>query len=272
MQRIVVIGTSGAGKTTLAREIARRKGVPHVEIDAFQWQPNWTAATRDELRAAMAAAVAPNAWVVDGNYLNVRDVVWPRADTIVWLDYSFLVVFGRVLRRTMHRVLFRDELWNGNYEKWSFLFTRDSILWWVITTHGRRRREIPEALAQSEFSHLRVVRFRSPRQANEWLKGISDEGTMSLKDELKEYYTVEELAALLRVTDSAIEKLAHGGEIAHDIVDAAMRIPRREVEKLLTQRRRVKMRRAGLAGLGLLAAIAGGVAAMKMRNRDGDNE
>ncbi len=91
---------------------------------------------------------------------------------------------------------------------------------------------------------------------------------MGLKDELKEYYTVEELAAVLRVTDAAIEKLAHGGEIAHDMVDAAIRIPRHEVEKLLGKRRRVKMRRAGLAGLGVLAAIAGSFAALKLRKRE----
>ena len=95
---------------------------------------------------------------------------------------------------------------------------------------------------------------------------------MSLKDELKEYYTVEELAAVLRVTDAAIEKLAQGGEVAHDIVDAVIRIPREEAEKLLGKRHRVKMRRAGLAGLGILVAIAGGIAAMKMRTRDDDNE
>ena len=91
---------------------------------------------------------------------------------------------------------------------------------------------------------------------------------MALKDELKEYYTVEELATVLRVTDAAIEKLVQAGELAADIGEAALRIPREEAEKLIGKRNRVKLRRAGLAGLGFLAAVAG-VAAWKMKRRDG---
>ena len=94
---------------------------------------------------------------------------------------------------------------------------------------------------------------------------------MSLKDELKDYYTVEELAAVLRMTEATIEKLARGGEIAHHVAGAAIRIPRHEVEKLVGKRRRVKMRRAGLAGLGILAALAG-VAAAKLRSRDDESD
>lgn len=91
---------------------------------------------------------------------------------------------------------------------------------------------------------------------------------MSLKDDLKEYYTIEELASLLRVTNAAIEKLEQGGEIVGDAFGAVTRFPRREVEKLLHKKRHLQKRRAGLAGLGLLAAIAGGFAALKLRNRD----
>lgn len=96
---------------------------------------------------------------------------------------------------------------------------------------------------------------------------------MSLKDELKEYYTVEELASLLRVTRAVIEKWEQGGELAGEVFEAVTRYPRREVEKLLGKQRRakwVKMRRAGVAVLGILAAIAGAVAAKKLRNRDDD--
>jgi len=91
---------------------------------------------------------------------------------------------------------------------------------------------------------------------------------MSIKDELKEYYTVQELASLIRVTEATIEALAHGGEIAHEIVDAVIHIPRREVERLLDKRHRVKWRRAALAVFGVLAAIAGaGVAWQKRKDK-----
>lgn len=93
---------------------------------------------------------------------------------------------------------------------------------------------------------------------------------MSLKDELKEYYTVEELSALLRVTEAAIEKWHQGGEIVGDVFGAVTRFPRHEVEKLLNKRRRVQMRRAGLAAIGIFAALVGGLAARKIRKSKED--
>lgn len=272
MRRIVIVGPSGAGKSTLAREIARRDGVPHIEMDALHWKANWTATETDELRLLVEAATTPVAWVLDGNYSKVRAVIWNRADTIIWLDYAFPLVFGRSLKRTLGRVVSGEELWNGNRESWKTLFSRDSILLWVITSYQPIKRATAEALKRPEFAHLQVVHWRSPRQARQWLKRRGQEGNMSLKDELKEYYTVEELASLLRVTDVAIEKLAQGGEIAHDVAGAVMRIPRREVEKLLGKRRKAKIRRAGFAGVGLLAALIGAFAALKLRNREEDDK
>lgn len=90
---------------------------------------------------------------------------------------------------------------------------------------------------------------------------------MGLKDDLKEYYTVQELAALVKVTEATVEKLAQCGEIAHEVAGAAIRIPRHEVEKLLGKRRRAKWRRAALTGLGVLAALAGAGAAWQKRKK-----
>lgn len=262
-----MIGTSGAGKTTLAREITRRCGGTFIEIDALHWKADWQETPAEEMRARLRELVRAPSWTVDGTYMSLRDEVWPHADTIIWLDYSFPVVFGRVLRRTLRRVIFREELWNGNHESWREMFSRKSILWWVITTFHRRRRQIPQALSLPEFSHLQVFHFRAPSDAKRWLERF-EEKPMSLKDELKEYYTVQELAGLLRVTDAAIEKLTHCGEIAHEVVDAAIHIPRHEVEQLLGKRRRVKIRRAGLAGLGVLAAVIGAGLAWQRRHSD----
>jgi adenylate kinase family enzyme len=92
VQRINVVGTSGSGKTTFAIELARRLDVPHIEIDEMFWGPGWTPTSRDALRERLAAALDGPAWVVDGNYGSVRDVVWSRADTVVWLDYPLRLV------------------------------------------------------------------------------------------------------------------------------------------------------------------------------------
>ncbi|MBN9391749.1 MAG: AAA family ATPase [Chloroflexi bacterium] len=172
-RRIVVVGTSGSGKTTLARRLAARLRVPHVETDALHWGPNWTEPPVEVFRERIVAALAGDAWVIDGNYSRIRAYVWSRAETLVWLDYPLPVIMGRLLRRTTRRIVFREELWSGNREsiKKSF-FSKKSILWWVLTSYKRRRREYTEMLARPEYAHLQVLHFKSPRAADFWLSSI----------------------------------------------------------------------------------------------------
>lgn len=172
-KRIVVIGTTGCGKTTLARRLALPLGFPHVELDALNWGPHWTPAPLEIFRERVAQALKGDVWVVDGNYSKVRDIVWSRADTIVWLNYSFRVIMGRLIRRTFRRLLRSEELWNGNRERWrEQFFSRESIFLWVLRTYGRRRREYPLLLSQSAYAHLVVMHLRSPKETEEWLTAI----------------------------------------------------------------------------------------------------
>ncbi len=142
----------------------------HVELDALSWGPNWTQRRDAEVGAAVAAAAAGDRWVIDGNYSKFRALIWARAETIVWLDYSFVRVFAQLLRRTFRRSLRREVLWQGNRERLgTAFFSRDSILLWAIKTHRRRQREVPALLARPEYAGLRVVRLRSPRETAAWL-------------------------------------------------------------------------------------------------------
>ena len=84
--RIVVLGTTGAGKTTLAGEVARALDVPHVELDYYRFRPNWVEAPNDEFRESVREALQGDRWVADGNYGLARDVIWTRATMLVWLD------------------------------------------------------------------------------------------------------------------------------------------------------------------------------------------
>ena len=173
MQRISIIGTSGSGKTTLAREISQRLAIPHVELDKLHWEPNWVEVPNDVMRERVSQAVSGNTWVIDGN-LNSQesDIVWGKADTVVWLDYSFPVVISRVVWRTFRRVVTQQEVCNGNRETWKTTFSRDSIILWVLQTYHKRRREYPLLLKKPEYAHLQVVHLHSPKAAQDWLLNL----------------------------------------------------------------------------------------------------
>ena len=98
MRRVNVVGTSASGKSSLALALAARLGVPYVELDALHWEPNWREAPNEVMRERVAAAIAAEAWVVDGNYAAVRDLVWASVDTVVWLDLPRLTVMWLIER------------------------------------------------------------------------------------------------------------------------------------------------------------------------------
>jgi adenylate kinase family enzyme len=173
MPRISVVGTSGSGKTTFASQLAARLGVPRIELDALNWGPNWTPAEVETFRDRVRLATAADAWVCDGNYSAVRPIVLERADTVVWLDLPLRTCLWRVIRRTARRRRSREDLWgSGNRESWRKQLGRDSLIWWVLTTHRRRRREYEERFADPAMAHVRIHRFRSQAEAEAWLAGI----------------------------------------------------------------------------------------------------
>ena len=173
MQRVSVIGVTGSGKTTFAASLGAKLEAPHVELDALHWEPNWTMAELDVFRRRVASVVAADRWVIDGNYSKVRDLVWDRADHVVWLDYSFPLTFARLLRRTVARLRSGEELWNGNRERLSEQFlSRDSLFLWAIKTYPKYRATIPGLLASERYRHLRLIRLRAPRDAQQWLESL----------------------------------------------------------------------------------------------------
>jgi adenylate kinase family enzyme len=138
MQRVAVIGGSCVGKSTTARAVAARLGVPHIELDALHFGPNWAEASPEVLEERVRAALdaAPEGWVVDGTYFGkLGSLVLDRADTIVWLDVPFRTAVRRVLWRTWSRFITRAELWSGNRERLRDTFGRNSIIWYVLRHH-----------------------------------------------------------------------------------------------------------------------------------------
>jgi adenylate kinase family enzyme len=173
LKRVVVIGTSGSGKTVFACDLAGRLKVRHVELDSVYWGPNWTPTPKEEFRSLASEAVAPGAWVLDGNYGSVRDILWARATTLIWLNYPFRVVAWRALSRTLRRIFYREVMWSGNVETFrqSFL-SSDSVLLWVVKTYRRHRREYPLLFEEPAYRHLKIIVFGSPSEAERFLQSI----------------------------------------------------------------------------------------------------
>ena len=148
-----MVGTSGAGKSTLAAALARELDAEFLELDSVFHQPGWVPLPREDFRRRVAAAVAGERWVIDGNYTSqVKDLVWARADTVVWLDLPRRTVMRRVIWRSLWRAAERTELWNGNRERWRNFFSVDkeeSVIAWAWQTHAATRAKLEAARGRS---------------------------------------------------------------------------------------------------------------------------
>jgi adenylate kinase family enzyme len=170
-----VVGCSGSGKTTLARSLAGALHAPLVELDAVFHQPGWAPLDDESFRARVLEATEGPTWVVDGNYSVVREIIWKRADTVVWFDLPFALVMSRTIRRTVQRTVTRQELWNGNVEPWSNLYSlnpKKSIVAWSASRHGVYRRRYGEAEHDPRWAGLRFVRLHSQREADGFLAEV----------------------------------------------------------------------------------------------------
>ncbi len=168
---MLVAGTSGAGKTTLARAVAEVLGCPVVELDALPHGPGWT--KRPEFEDDVDRFTSGPSWAAEWQYTAVRDVLLQRADCLIWLDLRRPVVMTRVVRRTVGRRLRREVLWNGNTEPpfRTFLTDRDHIVRWAWRTHPRTAEHVLAALASRP--ELPVVRLRTRAEVGRWLAGLS---------------------------------------------------------------------------------------------------
>lgn len=176
-ERILILGRTGSGKTTLARELAAALGVPHVELDSLYFGPDFSRAPLSLLRERTSAAIAGDRWVTDGNKRAVRDLVWPRADTIIWLDYPAYMSFWRLAKRARTRTsaLSAQAAQTGRrtgLPKQMLAAARGVLT--ALRSHRGQRREYPSMFAQAANQHLAVARLRSPRATRQWMARVTE--------------------------------------------------------------------------------------------------
>lgn len=177
MNRVVVVGSSGSGKTTVARRLAESLHLRHLEMDTVFHRDGWANQAHDDFLPILEQFTQAEQWVVDGNYTShgVRDVVWPRADTFVWLDLPRRTTMSRVVHRTLRRVFTREELWGGVKEPFSNIYSRDrykNIIVWTWTRHAHTREKFETAMTDGSWDHAAVIRLQSPSEVKRFLETV----------------------------------------------------------------------------------------------------
>lgn len=164
MQRILVVGVSCAGKTELARRLSLLLNIDHTDLDDLHWNRNWEPTPIEQFTLKVKEVIAMPAWIISGNYSSVQEQILPQADTLIWLDYSRWVVWTRALRRTLRRVILKEQCCNGNYETFKLQFlSADSILLWIYKTYNRRRQQY---LALKDSNRVECfVHLKNPGEA-----------------------------------------------------------------------------------------------------------
>ena len=173
-QRINVVGSSGSGKSTTARRISEKMGIPYLEMDAIYWKPNWQESDYGEFLENLGRELDRPAWVLDGNYGRTVACKWNNVDMVVWLDLPYWQVFYQVLTRTLKRSITQEELWSGNREslKQAF-FEKDSVIWWSLTHLASNRRRYADAVTDPQYEHINFVRLQSRKEVTEFIDSLN---------------------------------------------------------------------------------------------------
>jgi len=165
MNRVLIAGLPGSGKTTLARTLEQRLTLPRHELDALHHGPGWV--KRPEFEADVEALAAQERWVTEAQYSSLLgDLLWQRADTLIWLDLPRMTVMSQVLRRSVIRAVTRRELWNGNRESFRGWLDPGHPVRAAWSHHARRRITTAERLAA--HPHLTLVRLASAPEVRQW--------------------------------------------------------------------------------------------------------
>lgn len=165
MERVMIIGPCGAGKSTLAFRLSEQLGLPLIHMDKLAWKPGWVDRSNDELRQILLPLVTRERWLIEGNYGSTLPDRLPHADTVVYLDYPIRLCLARLVRRLWrYRGCARPDMTEDCPERLDLGF-----LWYVLRWNEEARPRIEERVAPYAD---KLVRLRSPRETRDWLEQL----------------------------------------------------------------------------------------------------
>lgn len=171
-KRVLLYGVTGSGKSTAAVAIGARLGLTvHLADEEFGWLPGWVQRPDAEMRALAAVVAAEPEWVLDTAYGSFRDLVEPRADVVIGLDYPRWMSLGRLLKRTVIRVIDARPICNGNVETFRQAFSADSIIVWHFRSFSRKRATMRAWAARAGGPPVMVV--RRPRDLERFINALN---------------------------------------------------------------------------------------------------
>jgi len=172
--RINIIGTSGSGKTTFGKALAEIIEHPFIEMDSIFWGPDWYHPKDEEFFPRLKKILEGENWVLDGNYTRTKALKWERTQAVIWLNFSFPRTVYQAIDRAVSRLFSQEELWpgTGNRENLKMLLSRDSIVWWTISSYHRHHKRNTGYMEDGKFPHIKFHCIRSPRQARKFLETV----------------------------------------------------------------------------------------------------
>jgi adenylate kinase family enzyme len=183
--RILVIGTAGSGKSTLANNISNKMHLKRIELDELNWRPNWDNRQISDIegfKADVSNAIREDDWVATGGYLSVRDLLWERANVIIWLDLPFLTVFMRVVLRSLRRAISGRETFAGCKENFGDLFAIDKPIRWSIHSFHERRASFEKMAKDHRFSDTLIYRCRNPKMVQNCYYALTGSSDIKIAD------------------------------------------------------------------------------------------
>lgn len=175
MKKINIIGTSGSGKSTFAKQLSEQLHIPYIEIDAIFWGKNWYWPPDEAFFARLQEALDQETWVLDGNYTRTTPIKWEAVDTVIWIDFSFARTLYQVISRSIRNLITKQELWpgTGNRQTIKRFFSKDSIILATIKLYRRNRLKYLKVMDSSEYAHIEFIHLRSPRECSQFLNRMS---------------------------------------------------------------------------------------------------